>query len=115
VAGGTISPSPRRRELLGLGVAYAALALWWHWPLPRLMQEHALYADTGVAVVPADIYLTLWILAWGAHALVTQPWALFNANSFYPSTLSLAYAEHLLGYVPMFGPFYWTTDNRSSR
>src|SRR3989441_1736279 len=50
-------------------------------------------------------------MAWDTHALAAAPWRLFHANIFYPSTLALAYSEHLLGYVPLFAPTYWATGN----
>lgn len=55
----------------------------------------------------ADTMLNQWILAWVAHALVTNPLELFNANIFYPEPRTLAFSEHL--FVPaLFGaPLYW--------
>jgi hypothetical protein len=49
--------------------------------------------------VPGDIgdpLLNTWILAWDAHALLTDPLHLFDANIFYPLPNTLAYSEHLL-------------------
>jgi hypothetical protein len=48
--------------------------------------------------VPGDIgdpLLNTWILAWDAHALLTDPLHLFDANIFYPLPNTLAYSEHL--------------------
>jgi len=59
----------------------------------------------------ADLYLIIWALAWDTHALLTAPWRLFHANIFYPSTLSLAYSEHFLGFVPLFAIPYLVTRN----
>jgi hypothetical protein len=55
----------------------------------------------------ADTMLNQWILAWVAHALVTNPLDLFNANIFYPEPRTLAFSEHL--FVPaLFGaPAFW--------
>ena len=101
----------RRVEALLALVAYTALALWWLWPLPSLMATHSAYFSAESPLVVADFYLIVWTLAWGAHALVSAPWGLFHANAFHPSTLSLAYSEHLLGDAPLFAPVYWATGN----
>jgi hypothetical protein len=55
----------------------------------------------------ADTMLNQWILAWVAHALVTNPLDLFHANIFYPEPRTLAFSEHL--FVPaLFGaPLFW--------
>jgi hypothetical protein len=48
--------------------------------------------------VPNDIgdpLLNTWILAWDSHALLNDPFNLFNANIFYPLPNTLAYSEHL--------------------
>src|SRR5262249_44310539 len=55
--------------------------------------------------------LTLWILAWDTHALVTDPLHLFHANVLYPARWSLATSEHMLGNVPFFAPIYLASDN----
>ncbi|MBA3488586.1 MAG: hypothetical protein H0T78_03420 [Longispora sp.] len=54
--------------------------------------------------IPEDIYdplLEAWQIAWGGHALLTDPTNLWNANAFYPDALSLAYSDNLLGYAPL--------------
>jgi hypothetical protein len=55
----------------------------------------------------ADTMLNQWILAWVAHALVTSPLDLFQANIFHPEPRALAFSEHL--FVPaLFGaPLFW--------
>ena len=55
------------------------------------------------SVVPQDAGDPLaqaWQVAWGGHALVTQPLHLFEANGFFPATPSLAFSDSLLGYAP---------------
>lgn len=50
------------------------------------------------SAVPNDIgdpLLNTWILAWDSHALLNDPFNLFNANIFYPLPDTLAYSEHL--------------------
>jgi hypothetical protein len=59
----------------------------------------------------ADPLLNAWILAWDAHAFVTNPLGLYNANSFYPYTNTLAYSETLLGQALFAAPIIWITGN----
>ena len=42
-----------------------------------------------------DARLNAWAMSWVAHQLVHEPLELFDANTFYPLPLSLAYSEHL--------------------
>jgi hypothetical protein len=104
-----VATEPSRRELAGIALAYLLLTVWWTWPLARRLSTHAWLAASGV--VNADYYLVVWALAWGAHALVRAPWDVFQANTFHPSTVSLAYSEHFLGQQPLFAPTYWATGN----
>jgi hypothetical protein len=59
----------------------------------------------------ADPLLNSWILAWDAHALVTDPFNLYNANTFYPYSNTLAYSETLLGQALVAAPIIWVTSN----
>lgn len=96
--------------LLLLG--YAVAAVLWLWPLPRHPWAHSTYDPGGFPVMAtADFYLIVWILSWVAHAIVRAPLHLFDANTFHPAPLALAYSEHLVGYLPLFGPVYWLTGN----
>jgi hypothetical protein len=103
--------TPRAVEIVLVVGAYTALAVWWLWPLPRVMGTHSSYFGNEVPLIVADFYLIVWAMAWDAHALVTAPFHLFHANTFYPSTDALAYSEHFLGYVPLFAPTYWATHD----
>lgn len=62
--------------------------------------------------VPGDIgdpLLNTWILAWDAHALLTDPLHLFDANIFYPLPNTLAYSEHLLSTAMLVLPLTWVS------
>ncbi len=59
----------------------------------------------------ADTRLFLWTLAWDVHALVSQPWSLFQANIFFPAPDTLAYSEHLLGTAILGAPWLAATGN----
>lgn len=74
--------------LLSLSI-YIPLTLFLTWPLP-LHLTSAVPNDIG------DPLLNTWILAWDAHALLTRPLDLFNANIYYPLPNALAFSEHLL-------------------
>jgi len=55
------------------------------------------------STIPADLgdpLLQAWQLAWGGHALSTQPLHPFDSNTFYPLPGSLAFSDSLLGYAP---------------
>ena len=51
-----------------------------------------------------DVHLTVWILAWTAHALATAPWSLLDANIFHPTPHALALSENMLGALPLYLP-----------
>ena len=75
--------------LLG-GLVLAAATTW---PLVRSLST-VVPQDAGDPVAQA------WQVAWGGHALATQPLRLFQANGFFPATPSLAFSDSLLGYAP---------------
>ncbi len=47
-----------------------------------------------------DPIRTAWEIAWVGHAMLHNPLHLFDANTFYPHPLSLAFSDSLLGYGP---------------
>ena len=79
--------TPRARLLWGLGIvaAYAGATVALTWPL-------ALHLHTATAT-GADPPLQLWIARWIEHALVTDPFHLYDANVFYPYPTTLAYSD----------------------
>lgn len=58
-----------------------------------------------------DAFLVVWILSWSSHALVEQPFELFDANAFHPSEDSLAYTESLLLVAPPYTLLHAATGN----
>nr|WP_245730575.1 hypothetical protein [Micromonospora pallida] len=50
--------------------------------------------DTG------DPTLQAWQVAWGGHALLTDPANLWHSNTFHPEPYTYAYSDTLLGYAP---------------
>lgn len=100
------------RADVALLVGYTVAAVAWLWPLPRHAWAYSVYDPGGFPnLATADFYLILWILSWVAHALTHAPLHLFDANTFHPAPLALAYSEHLIGYQPLFAPVWWLTGN----
>jgi hypothetical protein len=58
-----------------------------------------------------DGLLNVWIIAWVGHALITDPFNLFNANIFYPYPNTLAFSETLLPQGLFALPFNLAFDN----
>ena len=107
--GGHISRSARDAAVAA--GAYLLLTLVLTWPLARGLARD-LPADLG------DPVLNSWILAWDAEhllrALSGHLGALrdyWNANTFYPHPLALAYSEHLTAQAIMVLPVYALTKN----
>lgn len=92
-AGVVASPRLTWRELLGVALLGAVLALAMHWPLP-------LHMGRDIAQDLGDPLVQAWQVAWDGHALKTQPTELFQANTFWPLPDSLAISDALVGYAP---------------
>ena len=74
-----------RGAAMACGVAFA-LAVFMTWPLaPGL-------ARLGRTTTMDGLY-GIWNVAWVAHAIVSRPTTLFDANIFYPHRDTLAYSE----------------------
>ncbi|MEJ3745105.1 hypothetical protein WEI85_17635 [Actinomycetes bacterium KLBMP 9797] len=73
------------------------LAVVLTWPTMR-DPRHTVPGDIG------DPTMFAWQVAWGGHALLTDPLRIWESNTFYPSENSLAFTDTLLGYAP-FGMF----------
>ena len=75
------------------------------WARPASLAPSDTVPDAG------DPLHLAWVMAWDAHALVHQPLALFDSNSFHPYRRSLAFADHLLPEALMVAPVQWLTGN----
>ena len=87
-----LGPPGGEAALAALGGVLLAVTL--RWPLPLRMGSH----------VPAELQdpiLQAWHIAWGAHALITQPLDPFQANVHWPLGNALAYTDGLLGFAPV--------------
>ncbi len=87
------SPSFSRREVALVALAGVLLAVLTSWPL-------VLHLPSRIAPDLGDPVRTAWEIAWVGHAMLHDPLHLFNANTFYPHPLSLAFSDSLLGYGP---------------
>jgi len=92
------------RESWKVLLAFVALTIVLTYPL-------SLHPGDRVLAIAPDTDLFIWTLAWDAHALVTQPLALFDANIYYPQARTLAYSENLLGGAIFSAPVWWLTGN----
>ena len=95
--------------------AWAALALFailttvMTCPLVAVIDNGALVDSDGQ--VRSDPLLSMWILAAGAHNVIAQPGHLFDGNILWPRRKTLAYADHLMGNLPISVPVFWLTGN----
>ena len=89
--------------MLAAGVA---LAIVMTWPLATGLGHLGRTLGTD-----ADGQFSIWNIAWVAHALVTDPRHLFDANIFYPHKTTLAYSEANLLPGALGMPVYWASRN----
>jgi hypothetical protein len=52
-----------------------------------------------------------YLLGWDTHAFLHRPWAIFDANIYYPERFTLAYGENLIGVAIFAAPVVWATGN----
>lgn len=99
-------------KLVALFFAYAAFACWWLWPLPSVMPDHVgLFGADDMPLLLGDLRFATWVLAWGTHALLTDPSHLFQANIFHPFPNTLALGDQTLAWQPLFAPTWLATGN----
>ena len=78
------------------------------WTIGTLLVQRDLLGGfaRGIWGAQHDGAHNLWVLAWGYHALTTDPRGLFDANIFYPARATLALSELRLGDQLFFAPAY---------
>jgi len=94
---------PRRDTWLAL-LLFTGLALLFAYPIS--LHPATLRFPTG-----PDGDLGWYLLGWDAHAFLHRPWAIFNANIYYPERLTLAYGENVIGLAIFAAPVVWLTGN----
>lgn len=87
-----------------LAAVYAAVTLILAYPL-------SLHPASTLLSTSPDADLFMWTLAWDAHAFVTHPFRIFDANIYHPHALTLAYSENLIGSALLAAPVLWITHN----
>jgi hypothetical protein len=93
---GAASSSRHRTAIIALFTALAAVMTW---PQVLVLASHAEGHQ--------DVYFNLWRLRWTAHALVTSPIELFDANQFHPERGVLAYSDAMLFEGIIAAPLFW--------
>jgi hypothetical protein len=88
------------RIAIGTLVLFSALAIAHTWPLGSA-------PATWSRNDSSDAVLHEWIMAWVAHAIVTDPVDLYDANIFYPERNTLAYSDPLIVQALLGAPFLW--------
>jgi hypothetical protein len=89
-----------RSQATRVACLFTVLTLIATYPIAKAPASYAYFSHS-------DAQLNMWIMAWEAHALRTEPAKVFDANIFHPTADTLAYSETLLGYLPIFGPVLW--------
>ena len=89
-------------------LAAAAAAIVMTWPLARDPGHLGRTANSG------DARFSVWNVAWVAHALLTDPLDVFDANIYYPHRDTLAYSEANIGAGLVATPVWWLTRNANA-
>jgi hypothetical protein len=87
------------RGPVGVTVLFVVLTALMTWPQALVLKTHALDHQ--------DVFFNLWRMRWVAHALVTSPGGLFNANIFHPEQGVLAYSDAMLVEALVAAPLLW--------
>ena len=78
---------------------FALLTIVMTWPQARVIATEA--------TPHQDVYFNLWRLEWFAHAVVTQPTRLFDANIFHPERDTLALSDAMIVEGIVAAPLIW--------
>ena len=99
-----IAGSRGRGEAVLVVITAAVLAAVLTYPLAR-------HIDSIGRVNTDDGRWSIWVVAWVAHALTSDPLNLFHANIFYPHAATLAYSEANIGAGVMAAPVWAFSKN----
>ena len=95
----SVGSSPPGYLLAWYTAAFAILTLLFTYPV--WMAPDSTFTALG------DERHQAWILAWDAHALRTDPTAVFDSNTFYPRKNTLTLSENLLASAVLVAPINW--------
>ena len=93
-----------RAEGLAVVAGAVALAFGMTYPLASGLERLGRF-DSG------DGQFSVWVVAWVARTLASDPFRVFDANIFYPHSGTLAYSEANLAAGILGIPAYWATGN----
>ena len=82
-----------RHEWVLASLGGVLLAVVMTWPTLR-------HPATTIPQDVGDPTLQAWQIAWGGHAVITDPAHLWHSNTFFPEPYTYAYSDTLLGYAP---------------
>jgi hypothetical protein len=105
-AGGSLVSPVGRARALAARAARLARHEWTLAVLGSLLLAAVLTWPTlrdVAGTIPQDVgdpTLQAWQVAWGGHAVVTDPARLWHSNTFWPEPYTYAYSDTLLGYAP---------------
>ena len=108
------APAPRASSWLPVAGAAALYALATPFVLrPWFVARDLLPHSPGAigTMVDADLFLNVWILAWIAHAALTDPARLYDGNIFHPAANTIAGSENMLAHLPFTAPALALTGN----
>ena len=99
-------PGPTERPLRLRWLVPFLVAMGFAHTAPLSLQPHLRSIDTN-----PDMQELVWRLAWGAHALTTDPGSWLDANTFYPDEGTYATMDYLLGVSALAVPIRALTEN----
>lgn len=94
------SPIPRWIDWAAALVAYLVAGAALAWPILRDISGCS-------SLFQGDTALNAYIMAWGRHALFSDPLALFDANFFHPLKGSITLSENLFSIAFLSTPLFW--------
>src|SRR5438270_7553085 len=94
-------------EALAAFIGYAAITVVMFLPLVRHMFD-SFPVDLG------DPPNESWLVAWGVHALTTDPAQLLQGNIYYPHANALVYNDSLLGLLPLSTPLFLASGGNTA-
>src|SRR5260221_340558 len=71
----------------------------------------SVHPGSTVLAPGADTHLFLWTIGWDLHAIVHQPFSIFDANIFFPLHHTLAYSENAIGSALLAAPVLLLSGN----
>jgi hypothetical protein len=95
------------RDSLLAFLAYAAITAIMFWPVVRGL-TNTFPVDLG------DPPNESWLVAWGVHALTTDPASLLQGNIYFPHAHALIYNDNLLGLLPISTPVYLLSGHNTA-